>query len=122
MKTVLNKIKKYVARWKGRRPSPLPVGMTEFNAWVDSIVNTYDDLPTKDIDSIKFTLSSIIMHLGPQEAYKPKSYFVLTMKAAAAKQVAGAYFYEIKEKQKQAALKQAEATASQQVASNGQQK
>lgn len=82
-------------------PSKLPVGVTEFHAWAESFLEIYD-LPTKDVDSVKYTLATILMHLGPQVAYKPKFYFFITMKAAAAKQIAGAVFREIKERQAEA--------------------
>lgn len=81
----------------GLFPSALPTGVTAFHAWADDIRNTYD-LPTQDEASIKFTLSTIIMHLGPQVAHKPKYYFVLTLRASAAKQIAGQVFTDIKTK------------------------
>ncbi len=85
-------------------PSKLPVGMTEFEAWSDSIISLYD-LATKDANSVKFTLSTIIMHLGPQTAYKSKFFFYLTLQTAAAKQIAGAAFTKIKEDEKARQLK-----------------
>lgn len=87
-------------------PSKLPTGVTAFHEWAESFAEIYD-VPTEDKDSIKFTLASIIMHLGPQAAYKSKHYFYLTMTAGAAKQVAGSVFYDIKQKQKEAAEKAA---------------
>lgn len=96
----------------GLLPSALPTGMTAFEAWAEDIIATYD-LPTKDKDSIKFTLSTIIMHLGPQAAHKPKYYFVLTLRASAAKQVAGQVFTDIKTRAREAeeaARKAAEVT------------
>lgn len=86
------------SKFVGLFPSALPQGAQEFDSWADSIASTYK-LPTNDSDSIKFTLSTIIMHLGPQTAYKAKYYFVTVLRAAAAKQVAAAKFYEIKTKQ-----------------------
>lgn len=95
------KLKKLALAILGLFPSKLPTGVTEFNEWADSIAAAYT-LPTQDMDSTKFTLASIMMHLGSTSAYKSKFYFVLTMKAAAAKQVAGSVFYDIKQKHKAA--------------------
>lgn len=102
MKQALTKVKRFFRQLRGLFPEPVPTGMAQFNNWADSLVDTYW-LPTADQDSIRFALASMIMHLGPSAAYKSKRYFVVTLRAAAAKQVAGAVFYEIKEKQKAAA-------------------
>jgi len=88
--------------------------MTEFDTWANSIINTYT-MPTLDEASIKFGLTTTIMRLGPTEAYKSKYFFVLILKAGASKQIAGAVFEGIKNKQKQA-----EATAKAAEASNAQ--
>ena len=96
------KSKRYFAILKGFIPGRLPVGVTEFDAWAQSILDTYP-MPTSDLTSLKFTLASIIMHLGPQKAYVSKFYFYLTINAAAAKQVAGHTFYTLKKQQEDAA-------------------
>jgi hypothetical protein len=72
--------------------------MTEFKEWSDSLIETYP-LPTTDKDSLIFGLSAMIMRLGPTEAYKSKYWFVLSLRAAIAKQIAGANFAEVKERQ-----------------------
>jgi len=100
MKTKLVRLVKQI---RGLFPSALPTGVTAFESWAEDIIATYD-LPTSDKDSIKFTLATIIMHLGPQAASKPKYYFVLTLRAGAAKQVAGQVFTDIKTKAKEAEL------------------
>lgn len=108
---------------QGIFPSPIPTGMTEFNAWVDSLIAIYT-LPTADRDSIVFAVASMIMHLGPTTAYKPKLYFVLALRSGAAKQIAHGAFSEIKMRQQAAlAQKPAEVTATAPaVTSNGPQK
>lgn len=111
MKNVLNKIKKFAKQVRGLFPSALPTGLTAFNEWADDIAATYF-MPTQDKDSIKFSLASIVMHLGPTAAYRSKFYFALVLHAGAAKQVAGAAFYEIKTKQQEAERKAAEAVRS----------
>lgn len=90
-------------RLLGRFKSKVPTGVLEFNDWAQSIIDNYD-LPTSDLDSVRYTLATIIMHSKAQDAYMPKQYFVLTLRAAAAKQIAGHVFTEIKQKQKEAEL------------------
>lgn len=110
MKNVLTKIKKFAKQVRGLFPSSLPTGLTAYNEWADDIAETYF-MPTQDKDSIRFSLASIVMHLGPTAAYRSKFYFALVLRAGAAKQVAGAAFYDIKTKQQEAA-KAAEAARS----------
>src|SRR5271166_2176540 len=109
------KLRRLINKIKGLLPTALPNGTTEFEAWAESFFDTYDNMPTEDRNSTKFTLCTIIMHLGQTAAYKPKIYFYLTLKAAAAKQVAGSVFSDIKVKEmariKAELDKQAEATA-----------
>lgn len=81
-------------------PSKVPVGVAEFEAWVDSFPETYS-LPPVDRESLKFILSSTVMHSGPTSAYKSKFHFYLIIMAAAAKQVAGHVFHETKVKREQ---------------------
>ena len=117
MITVLLKIKRFFKQALGLFPSAIPTGVEAFEAWAQSLEETYD-LPTKDKDSIRFVLSTAIMHTPPTAAYKSKFYFVLLIRAAAAKQIAGAVFHDIKTKQK--AAQAAEATAK--AVADGQQK
>jgi hypothetical protein len=92
-------------------PSPLPVGLSEFHAWADDIVELSGKFA--DEDSLKFAISNNLIHLPHTVAYKPKQYFVRTLRKAAANQVASQVFQDIKQKQHDAMLKQqAEATAS----------
>lgn len=95
MKTLLNKINRLFNQLLGFFPSPIPVGITEFNAWIDSFFNTYD-LPTKDRDSVAFTVATMIIHSGPTNAYKSKFSFLLALRASAAKQIASQTFQDIK--------------------------
>ncbi len=105
-------IKRLYDQIRGLFPSRLPTGVAEFNAWADSIASTYQ-LPTADQDSVRFSLATQIMHLGPQAASKPKYFFVLAIRAGAAKQIAGNAFQEIKSRHQaaQKAAQAAEATA-----------
>lgn len=96
--------KRYYNKLRGAFPSPLPVGVTEFQSWADTIIDTYT-LPTQDRDSVHYALATMILHLGPTVAYKSNWYFVLSIHSACAKQVAGATFQDIKIRQQQAAAK-----------------
>jgi hypothetical protein len=97
----ITSIKRVANQIRGLFSSKLPTGVTEFQSWADSIIDTYD-LPTKDRDSVLFALAATLVNLGPTVASKPKYYFVLIIRAGAVKQVAGHFFYEIKQKQKAA--------------------
>lgn len=99
------------------RLRPLPLGTSEFEDFVDRIISKLGTgLEKVPRDDIKFVLTTNITHLKPQECEARDSYFVKTIRAAAAKQVAGAVFQQVKEDQKkrqEAEQQQAEATASQ---------
>ena len=89
--------------------SPLPTGIDEFETWSDSII----ELLPKGLEAIprrdkQFVLASSIQHLGQNKNRVPKQYFVSLMHKAAASQVAGQVFSNIKDAQKQ---EQAEALA-----------
>ena len=101
----LSQVTRFFKQFRGLFPSPLPTGATTFDAWAEDIQGTYT-LPTQDRDSILFSFSTMIMHLGPTVAAKPRYYFVLALRAAAAKQVAGQAFQDIKTRQREAAAKQ----------------
>ncbi len=92
-------------------PSKLPVGLTEFHAWADSIIELAGKYA--DEDSLKFALASMIMHLDSKKGSAPKAQFVNMLRKVAANQVAGQVFSDIKTKQQEAqnAAKLAEVTA-----------
>jgi len=103
---VLSKIRKSALKLKNLLPTALPRGMTEFESWASSIIDTYD-FPNND--SVRFALATMILHSGPTDAYKSKHFFSLCVKASMAKQIAGGAFQDIKTRQL-AAQKQVEAT------------
>lgn len=96
MNNVFNKLKQLALRVRAFFPSPVPQGMTEFQEWTQSIIDLYG---FPDNDSVRFALATMIMHSGPFSAYVPKRRFAIMIKAGAAKQIAGAVFNEIKQKQ-----------------------
>lgn len=107
-----NKLKTIFKKLLFLFPSPLPVGLTDFDTWSKSILDTYG-WPVND--SFKFALASMIINQGPAVKWRSKSYFSKVVHSAAAKQVAGDVFYHLKMKQKAEALaaQTAEATATQ---------
>jgi|SRR5271165_1570934 len=106
-----DKMKLLLKRLLSYLPSKLPVGLTEFHAWADSIIELAGKYA--DEDSLKFTLATMIIHLDSKRGSVPKSLFVDSLRKAAANQVAGQIFQDIKTKQQEAqnAAKLAEATA-----------
>lgn len=104
-------------------PRPLPVGLTEFDAWSNRIIALSGQFA--DADSMKWALASNVMHLGAQNAFVSDHYFVKSMRKAAANQVASQVFQDIKLKQQLAAeaklQTQVEATTPESVVSNEQQ-
>jgi hypothetical protein len=93
-------------------PSPLPVGMTEFETWAQSIRDIAGPgLENVPQDQFRWVLSSAIQHLKHTESSVPKRYFVHVIRKGAATQIAGAVFMEVKLSQEKA---MAEAKAAQQ--------
>jgi hypothetical protein len=88
-------------------PTPLPVGMTAYNAWLTEVIALVG--PVADEQSMAWVISNEIMRLPPGKDRVPKRYFVKSLRKFAANQIAGAKVLELKEKQEQ--KKEAEATA-----------
>lgn len=86
----------------------LPIGRSQFTEWSDRIIKAACVEASER--SLKFSLASMIMHLGPTEAFKEDAYFVLALRKAASTQTAHMMLQEIKEEQERE-KKQAEATA-----------
>lgn len=105
--TVTQAFKKVFKKALAWAPTKLPIGVEEFNAWAQDILATYD---FPDNDSTRWALGAMIMHLGQTDACKPKRFFGLALHAAAAKQVAGGVFQDIKNKQLEAQKAAAEAS------------
>lgn len=100
----------------------LPVGMTEYEAFVDDLIASYD-LPTKNRTSVSYVVASIIINAPDNVVEMPLKLFADMVSASAAKQIAGQVFRDIKTQQLAEAKKQAEVTATENaVPSNGSQK
>ena len=124
---LVTKLKRSVRKLRYFFPSPLPLGVTEFNNWAQSIIDTYN-LPNND--TVVGALGVMIAQLGPSEASKPKRYFGMCVRKTMANQVGHSRFQEIKAEYNrklaeekaaiEAAAKNQEVTAPP-VTSNGQQ-
>lgn len=107
---------KLYKKFLGFFPSATPQGLTAFNEWAQSIIDTYN--PPMDERSVKFTLCALLMRTGPSQAYISKRWFALCLHRGAAAQVAAYEMENIKEEQKKEyaaqleAAKQLEATQS----------
>ena len=89
-------------------PTRLPVGLTEFELWSDSIIELTGKIA--DRDSMKFAIASMLIHKDASKGRVPKNSFVQGLIKSAANQVASQVFQDIKAKQ-QEAIKIAQETA-----------
>lgn len=83
-------------------PRPLPMGRKEFDEWSDRIISGALLPPSKEDSAIlletqKFALASMIMHLGPTESHKPDAFFIHSLRKGAINQVAHAVSKELHE-------------------------
>lgn len=97
IKYVLKKLKQALNKVLGFIPTKTPVGVTEFNSWAQSIIDTY--APAADDRSVKFALCAMLMRLDPTAAYKSKRFFALCLHKGAAAQVAAYMMQDIKNTQ-----------------------
>ncbi len=84
-----------IARYK-LTEEKLPIGIAEFHAWADDILDTYD-MPNND--STKFALATAIMHAKNGQGYFSRDFFGQVLIKGAANQIAHAVMTELKEKQ-----------------------
>jgi hypothetical protein len=86
-------------------PRPLPMGLTEFHEWSDRIIGgallpCEPDKLEIFIESQKFALANMLMHLGPTESHKPDAFFIHSLRKFAVNQVADAVRVELRDKAK----------------------
>lgn len=121
MNNIVTAFKRFGGLLLSLLPTPVPTGMTEFDTWSQSIIDTFQF--KADDESVRFTLATMIMHQGPLSAYVPKLKFALMMKATMAKQIAAAQFQQIKQRQNDAeAARKAKEATTPEVASDGHEK
>lgn len=88
-------------------PSALPNGLTEFHKWSNEVIELAG---APNNDSIKFAVATMILHADSTAAFKPKHFFVKSLKKSMANQVAAGLMQELKLKQQEAiAAEQAKA-------------
>ncbi len=78
-------------------PTKIPVGMTAYLVWSDSIVELIGPIANKS--DLEFCIAAEVLRVKPDACSAPKNYFVKRVRAGAAKQIAGAVFTRIKEEQ-----------------------
>lgn len=108
LKALTSKVSKFFQRLLAFIPSPLPLGVQDFNTWASGVLVLYN---FPDNDSTRGALAVMITQLKPTEAYKPKRFFGLSLHTACAKEIAGNFYYDMKTKYQ--ALAKAEKDAQQ---------
>ncbi len=94
----------------------LPLGVKEFELWADNIIDSALLRGVAAVDSMKFALGSMILELGPTEAFKEDAYFIQRLRKNISNQIAESRMREIREATKarltaqEAANKTAEAS------------
>jgi hypothetical protein len=73
---------------------PLPIGRDQFIEWSDRIIS--GALVDADHDSQRFALASMVLQLGPTDAFKPDRHFVAQLRKVAANQTAHTMAQEFK--------------------------
>ncbi len=81
-----------------QEPRALPMSVPEFEEWSNRIISgaLVKALP----ESQKFTLASLLMHLGPTESHKPDAFFIHSLRKLAVNQVAHAMMENIRNEAK----------------------
>ncbi len=105
----MKRISKLIKRLLSYLPTKLPVGVSQFESFADSIIELSG--PYADIDSMRFAIASMIIHADHKQASLPKNYFVTRLRKSAANQIASQIFQDIKTRQEQALKTKAEETA-----------
>lgn len=100
IRAFLLKIKRLLNKVLFAIPSKLPVGMAEFDAWADSIIDTYDLPAGVPKDQFKFVLADHVINTNSNTFLISRFKFAIALRMAASKQIAGAVFTQIKEDQK----------------------
>ncbi len=80
-----------------QEPQPLPMGRQEFEEWSDRII-ALAAIPGATVDSLKFALADMVLHVKPTESFVCDGYFIHCLRKGAANEVAISVFRELKEK------------------------
>lgn len=103
---LLSKANRALRQIKAYLPGKLPVGVEEFNAWSDEVLDLYG---APNNDSFKFALATMILHAGEASSYLPKHYFGARLRKAMINQVVSQLIQDVKKKQQEAAAQSAQA-------------
>jgi len=98
-KQLLSYLKLQYKRILSRFNTPLPVGRTEADAFMNDIIELSGEYADKT--SMQFAIASIAIHAPSDKAALPKKYFVDRMRKSAANQVFSQVFQDIKTAQEQ---------------------
>ncbi len=95
---------------------PLPMGRQEFEEWASRIISGALLPGGKEseeifIESQKFSLANMLMHLGPTESHKADAFFIHSLRKFAINQVADTIRKEIHEAAKARTAEAAKAIA-----------
>lgn len=88
-------------------PRALPMGRNEFMVWSDRIISgaliPADPNQSHEvyIDSVRYALANLILHLGPTESHKPDAFFIHSLRKFAINQVADTIRKELYERGKE---------------------
>lgn len=72
---------------------PLPMGRKEFDAWADRIIG--GAMVGADVNSQRYVLANMLLHLGPTESHKPDAHFIHSLRKFAVNEIADAIRREI---------------------------
>lgn len=87
-------------------PRPLPMGRMEFEQWSDRIISgalipgVNEEDPKALVQSQKFALANMLMHLGPTESHKPDAHFIHQLRKVVINQVAHSVSQEYRDEAK----------------------
>lgn len=86
-------------------PRPLPMGREGFHEWADRIISGAllpGGVEDQEVflESQKFALANMLMHLGPTESHKPDAHFIHSLRKFAINQVADTIRKELHESAK----------------------
>lgn len=79
---------------------PLPLGVTEFNSWSHRIIEGAMLYGRAELDSMRFALASMIIELGPTEAFKEDGYFIQRLRKIISNQIAESQMRTIRDNAK----------------------
>jgi hypothetical protein len=98
-------------------PTKLPIGMTEYHAWLASILELAG--PIADKMSMEWVVSNEVMVIKSGQDRVPKMFFVKRLRKFAANQLAASYVNQLKEQQKAVEEAAKAAATAKEVAGNG---